>query len=175
MFLGGSFPRGNCIGDKSSERQFSSRAISRGILSGGSYLWGNFPGAIIQGTTIRGQFSLGTIVRAQFSGAQFSSGAIVRTPYRLLSWHIRFEKRKVLKKELNEELMPVAWHPNRWWHSWMSEDEKKEVDPIFIQKLQKYVSVVYNMGVLKHFAFWGIKTFLSPNLQRFWTVSCLYV
>ena len=26
-----------------------------------------------------------------------------------------FEKRKALKKELNEELIPVAWHPNRWW------------------------------------------------------------
>ena len=125
MFLGGSFPRGNYIGDKSSERQFSSRAISREILSGGSYLRGNFPGAIIQGTIIRGQFSSGTIVRAQFSGAQFSSGAIVRTPYRLLAWHIRFEKRKALKKELNEELMPVAWHPNRWQDWCVSEDEKK--------------------------------------------------
>ena len=34
---------------------------------------------------------------------------------RLLAWHIKFEKRKELKKELNKELMPVAWHPNRWW------------------------------------------------------------
>ena len=32
---------------------------------------------------------------------------------RLLAWHIKFEKRKELKKELNEELMPVAWHPYR--------------------------------------------------------------
>ena len=29
-------------------------------------------------------------------------------------WHARFEKRKALKKELNEELMPVTWHLNRW-------------------------------------------------------------
>ena len=27
---------------------------------------------------------------------------------RLLSWHVKFVKRKALKKELNEELMPVA-------------------------------------------------------------------
>ena len=27
---------------------------------------------------------------------------------RLLLWHIKFEKRKPLKKELNEELMPVG-------------------------------------------------------------------
>ena len=33
---------------------------------------------------------------------------------RLLAWHIKFEKCKELKKELHEELMPVAWYPNRW-------------------------------------------------------------
>ena len=33
---------------------------------------------------------------------------------RLLAWHVRFEKGKALKKELNEELMPVTWHLNRW-------------------------------------------------------------
>ena len=31
---------------------------------------------------------------------------------RLLAWHIKFEKRKALKKIINEELMPIAWHPN---------------------------------------------------------------
>ena len=39
---------------------------------------------------------------------------LVRTPF--LSWDIRFEKRKARKKVLNEELMPVAWHSNRWWN-----------------------------------------------------------
>ena len=34
---------------------------------------------------------------------------------RLLSWHTKFENRKALKKELYEELIPIAWHPNRWW------------------------------------------------------------
>ena len=33
---------------------------------------------------------------------------------RLLAWHIKFEKRKAREKELNEELMSVLWHPNRW-------------------------------------------------------------
>ena len=31
---------------------------------------------------------------------------------RLLAWHTKFEKRKALKKDISEELMPVAWHPN---------------------------------------------------------------
>ena len=32
----------------------------------------------------------------------------------ILTWHSKFEKYKALKKELNEELMLVAWHPKRW-------------------------------------------------------------
>ena len=63
-----------------------------------------------------------------------------------MALHIKFRKRKELKKELSEELMPVAWHPDRWW-DW-SEDEKKEIDPMFIEQLQKYVSVVYNKGYM---------------------------
>ena len=30
---------------------------------------------------------------------------------RLLPWHIKFEKRKALKKDVNEKVMLVAWHP----------------------------------------------------------------
>ena len=56
-------------------------------------------------------------------------------PMRLLAWRIKFRKRKKLRKELSEELMPVAWHPNRWWNCCVSEDEKKEIDPIFIEEL----------------------------------------
>ena len=31
--------------------------------------------------------------------------------------------------------MPAAWHPNRWWDLCMSEVEKKEIDPMFIEEL----------------------------------------
>ena len=34
------------------------------------------------------------------------SDAII--PVRLLAWHIKFEKRKTLKKKINEELMSLA-------------------------------------------------------------------
>ena len=54
---------------------------------------------------------------------------------RLLDWYIKFRKRTELKKELSEELMAVAWHPDRWWVWCMSEDEKKEIDPMFIEEL----------------------------------------
>ena len=45
------------------------------------------------------------------------------------------KKTKHIKKELNEELMPVAWHPKRWWNFCMWKDEKKETEPIFIKGL----------------------------------------
>ena len=52
---------------------------------------------------------------------------------RLLAWHIKFEKHNALKKDISEELMPVAWHLNRWQDWCMPEDEKKEIDPMFIE------------------------------------------
>ena len=76
MFLGESFPLGNYVGDNSSERH--SEAISRGILSGGNYLWDNFQGAIIQGTIPRGGaiFLEGNYPRGQLSVEQLSGGQL---------------------------------------------------------------------------------------------------
>ena len=44
---------------------------------------------------------------------------------RLLTWHIKFEKCKVLKKDKNEEIILVAWHPRRLQNFCMSQNEKK--------------------------------------------------
>ena len=54
----------------------------------------------------------------------------------LLLGIVNLKKWKALKKELKkiEELMPLAWHPNRWWNFCMSEDEKNEAEPIFNEK-----------------------------------------
>ena len=38
---------------------------------------------------------------------------------------LNLKNTKALKNELNEELMPIAWHPKRWWNVYMLEDEKK--------------------------------------------------
>ena len=52
-------------------------------------------------------------------------------------WFIKgfegYKKRKAQKAKLKEELMPVAWHPSRYWDWCMSEEEKKETE-----KLWKY-------------------------------------
>ena len=53
-----------------------------------------------------------------------------------MAWNSKFEKLKALKKELkvlNKELMLIAWHPRLWWNFCMSEDEKKEIEPIFTE------------------------------------------
>ena len=50
--------------------------------------------------------------------------------------------------------MPVACHPNIWWDWCMSEDQKEEIDPMFIKEWKKCVSVVYKMEVLGHFYTW---------------------
>ena len=41
--------------------------------------------------------------------------------------------------------------------------------------VKPWVSVVYNMGILKHFGSWVIETFCVQNLYRFWTILSLYV
>ena len=51
--------------------------------------------------------------------------------FRLLAWHSKFGKRKAFKKELNEELVLVTWHPLRCWDWYLLEDEKKEKEPFF--------------------------------------------
>ena len=28
-------------------------------------------------------------------------------------------------------MMPIAWHPKRWWNICFLEGEKKEIEPIF--------------------------------------------
>ena len=54
---------------------------------------------------------------------------------RILAGHIKFENHEALKKELNKELVFVGWHPNRWWDWCLPEDEKKEINPMFIEAL----------------------------------------
>ena len=42
-----------------------------------------------------------------------------------LPWPNKFEKRKTFKRDVSKELMPVAWHPAKWWDWSLPEDEKK--------------------------------------------------
>ena len=46
---------------------------------------------------------------------------------KLMAWCNRFKQHKACKNVIRKELMPVAWHPTKWWNWSISENEKKEV------------------------------------------------
>ena len=45
---------------------------------------------------------------------------------KLIEWHKSYQKRKTQKAKIKEELLPIAWHPSRYWDWCTSEDEKKK-------------------------------------------------
>ena len=45
---------------------------------------------------------------------------------KLLAWRNKFKQRKEFTKDKSKRLMPVAWHPTRWWNGCLPEDEKRE-------------------------------------------------
>ena len=46
--------------------------------------------------------------------------------------------RKALTPKIDEELIPVAWHPRQQWDWCLPGNEKKGVGPIFIDKVAKF-------------------------------------
>ena len=48
-----------------------------------------------------------------------------------ITWYKGYKQRKAQKAQIKEELMPVAWHPDRWWNWCVPEDEKKELELLF--------------------------------------------
>ena len=52
----------------------------------------------------------------------------------LIAARYTFKWCKEFKKDISKELMFTAWHPTRWCDWCMPEDEKKEVNLLFIYK-----------------------------------------
>ena len=50
----------------------------------------------------------------------------------VIEWYDGYQKRKTQKAKIKDELMPIAWHPSRWWDWCMSEEEKKEKENFFL-------------------------------------------
>ena len=46
-------------------------------------------------------------------------------------WYEGYQKRKAQKAQIKKELMPIAWHPSRWWDWCIPEDEKKETEKLW--------------------------------------------
>ena len=51
----------------------------------------------------------------------------------VLEWHDGEEQqeRNAQKAKIKKELMPIAWHPSRYWDWCMSEDEKKDTEALW--------------------------------------------
>ena len=50
---------------------------------------------------------------------------------KFFEWYDGYKKRKAQKASIKKELMPIAWHPSRYWDWSMSEDEKKEAEKLW--------------------------------------------
>ena len=52
--------------------------------------------------------------------------------YKRTEWYDGYQKRKTQKASIKEELLPIAWHPSRWWDWCVPEDKKKETEKLFL-------------------------------------------
>ena len=43
---------------------------------------------------------------------------------KLIKWYDGYKKRKAQKAKIEEDLIPIAWHPSRWWDWCVPEDGK---------------------------------------------------
>ena len=50
----------------------------------------------------------------------------------LIKWHDDYQKRKTQKVKIDKKLMPIAWHPSRWWNWCVPEDEKKKIENLWV-------------------------------------------
>ena len=44
----------------------------------------------------------------------------------LIEWYNDYNRGKAQKSKIKEELLPIAWNPDRVMDWWMSEDEKRQ-------------------------------------------------
>ena len=70
-------------------------------------------------------------VHDQFVTQEMCNEVVEKSPEVVLRWYKGYEQRKAQKAKIKEELMSVAWHPDRWWNWCVPEHEKKELEIYF--------------------------------------------
>ena len=50
----------------------------------------------------------------------------------IIEWYEGHQKRKAEKAKIKDQLMHIAWHPSRWWGWCVPEDQKKEIEKLFL-------------------------------------------
>ena len=49
----------------------------------------------------------------------------------MIKWYDGYKKRKAQKASIKEGLVPITWHPSRYWDWCMLADEKKETEKLW--------------------------------------------
>ena len=71
-------------------------------------------------------------------------------------WYDGYEKRKVQKASIKEELLHITWLPSRYWDWCVPEDEKKETKKLWKNCGHKTCSFFLHLVT-------GYKNFLTQN------------
>ena len=52
---------------------------------------------------------------------------------RVIEWHNgeSHQKRTAQKAQIKKELIPIAWHPSRWWDWCVPEDEERDKEKLW--------------------------------------------
>ena len=50
---------------------------------------------------------------------------------KFFEWYDGYKKRKAQKTKIKKELMPIVWHPSRWWDWCVPENEKQETQKLW--------------------------------------------
>ena len=50
---------------------------------------------------------------------------------RLIEWYKGYQKYKAQKTSIKKELLPIAWHPSRWWDWCVPENEIQETEKLW--------------------------------------------
>ena len=54
----------------------------------------------------------------------------------LIKWYKGYQKRKTQKSQVKKELIPIAWHPSRWWDWCVLKHEKKKTEKLWVQSTE---------------------------------------
>ena len=67
-------------------------------------------------------------------------------------WYEGHQKRKAQKAKIKDELMPIAWHPSRWWDWCVPNEEKEETEKLF---LNIWYAEIKNVLIKKDVEIWS--------------------
>ena len=79
-------------------------------------------------------------------------------------WYEGHQKRKAQKAKIKDELMPIAWHPSRWWDWCVPKDEKKETENFFF--LTFWYAQIKNVLIKQDVKIWSK---IDYNQRLLWT------